>query len=128
MKKHFVIVCLALICCLALASCSAEKTFNIDGVAKIEVMSGNTGESVEVTDKDVIQQITDNINSVKFQKGSRIDSSGWSYNIRWYNADGQEIENMSTGADGSHLFYDNYNWSTVSGSIDTGLLDEVLGK
>ena len=26
------------------------------------------------------------------------------------------------------LFYDGYNWSAVSSSIDTGLLDDVLGK
>ena len=128
MKKRFLVICLAVICCLVLASCSTEKTFNIEDAAKIRVMSGTTGESVDVTDEDLIQQITDNISAITFKKGARIDSSGWSYNIRWYDVDGQEIESITTGGDGTNLFYDDYNWSATSGGIDTGLLDEVLGK
>lgn len=128
MRKRLITICLALICCLTLASCSTEKVFDIEGVAKISVMSGNTGESVEVTDEDLIQQITDNISAITFKRGSRIDSSGWSYNIRWYDTNGQEIDNITTGGDGTTLFYDGYNWSAVSGGIDTDLLDEVFGK
>lgn len=126
MKKYLILISLALICCLSLTSCGKKMTFAIENTETILVMSGNTGKSVEITDQDIIQQITDNINSLSFERGSRINSTGWSYNIRWYNADGDEIENMSTGGTGTNLFYGGYNWSIVSGNIDTALLDEVL--
>ena len=130
MKRRLVLICLALICGLTLlfvVGHSTEKTFDIKGVTRIAVMSGSTGKNVDITDQDLIQQITDNISSIRFKRGSRINSSGWSYNIRWYDAGGQEIENITTGANGTNLFYDGYNWSAVSGSIDTMLLDGVLG-
>lgn len=128
MKKHLILISLTLICCLFLTSCDKKMTFAIENTETILVMSGTTGKSIEITDKDIIQQITDNINSLSFERGSRINSSGWGYNIRWYNAAGDEIENMSTGGTGTNLFYDGYNWSIVSGNIDTELLDEVLAE
>ena len=131
MKKYLVPVCALIICgvtLLFLTCRSKEKTFDIEGAAKIVVMSGNTGLRVDVTDKDTIQQITDNINSITFKRESKIASSGFRYGINWYDADGQIIESIGTGGDVHHMFYDGYNWYAVSGKIDMEFLDDLYEK
>ena len=128
MKKRLLLFASALICCLFLASCGKNMTFAIENAEKILIMSGSTGKRAEITDPDTIRRITGNINSLSFERGSRIDSSGWSYNIRWYDAGGDEIESITTGGTGTNLFYDGYNWCAVSGNIDTALLDEALAE
>ena len=129
-KQGLVLVCTLLICGLTLlflTSRSKEKTFAIEGAAKIEVFSGTTGLCVDVTDEDTIQQITDNINSITFKRESKIASSGFRYHIDWYDTDGQIIESIGPGGD-DHMFYDDYNWYAVSGKIDMGFLDDLYEK
>ena len=124
--RKITVLFLILLVSLLLAACGKQKTFALEYPKKVLLMSGNTGESVEIADEDVIRRITDNMNSVQLQRKSKINSSGWSYNIRWYDDTGAEMGNLSTGRDGTIIFYDGYEWAAVSGSIDTKLLDNVL--
>jgi uncharacterized protein YcfL len=125
MKKYTALL-LILILCLMLVGCNPSKVFEIADVEKVVLMSGTTGEKVEITDTAIIQQITENINSVEFKKGqSSKNSSGWSYNIKWYDAKGLEIENITISGNGT-VNYDDYFWSATNGSVDTAFLDELL--
>lgn len=125
MKKYAGLI-FTLTLSLILVSCNSSKTFEIADAEKVVLMSGTTGEKVEIKDAAIIQQITTNINCVEFKKGqSSKNSSGWSYNIKWYDAKGLEIENITIGGNGT-INYGDYFWSATNGSIDTAFLDELL--
>ena len=87
MKKIALILCLVLVASFVLSGCNNSDsiiTLEDREVGKIEIQSGNTGETVEVTEEEVISQIAD-ILSLEFEKGEKSnDSTGWSYSVRWY--------------------------------------------
>ena len=85
MKKIALILCLVLVASFVLSGCNNSDsiiTLEDREVGKIEIQSGNTGETVEVTEEEVISQIAD-ILSLEFEKGEKSnDSTGWSYSVR----------------------------------------------
>ena len=97
MKKIALILCLVLVASFVLSGCNNSDsiiTLEDREVGKIEIQSGNTGETVEVTEEEVISQIAD-ILSLEFEKGEKSnDSTGWSYSVRWY--DTEESRNGAT--------------------------------
>jgi len=94
MKRIVMVVCTLII--LSMAACSSRThTFEIKDAAKINVTSGNTGKSVDVTDADSIQYITDNINGLTYSKGKKVNSDGWSYALIWYDKDGKEQKKLT---------------------------------
>ena len=124
--KKYEILSLILILCSMLAGCNSSKVFEIVDAEKIILMSGRTGEKVEITDAEIIHQITTGINSLEFDKGrSSQNVSGWSYNVKWYDTEGTEIESITFNGNGT-INYDNYFWSATNGSIDTTFFDELL--
>ena len=83
---------------------------------KIEIQSGNTGETVEVTEEEVISQIAD-ILSLEFEKGEKSnDSTGWSYSVRWYDTEGKQIDTVVIMNDGT-IEKDGYFWKTSKDNI-----------
>ena len=90
MKKIALILCLVLVASFVLSGCNNSDsiiTLEDREVGKIEIQSGNTGETVEVTEEEVISQIAD-ILSLEFEKGEKSnDSTGWSYSVRWYDTE-----------------------------------------
>lgn len=84
MKKIALILCLVLVASFVLSGCNNSDsiiTLEDREVGKIEIQSGNTGETVEVTEEEVISQIAD-ILSLEFEKGEKSnDSTGWSYSV-----------------------------------------------
>lgn len=66
--------------------------FEIEGAHAMKVFSGTTGESIEVSDPDVVAQITEMINSREFTRGSKEAIDGYSYAIAWYDENGGTIE------------------------------------
>ena len=93
MKKIALILCLVLVASFVLSGCNNSDsiiTLEDREVGKIEIQSGNTGETVEVTEEEVISQIAD-ILSLEFEKGEKSnDSTGWSYSVRWYDTEAGE--------------------------------------
>ena len=89
-------------------------------------MNGNTGDVVEISDTETIQSITDNFNSLTLQKKGKVDGTGWTYGIRWYDEAEKEIANISCGAEPKSITKDGYVWNITSGSIDTTLINELL--
>ena len=69
MKKIALILCLVLVASFVLSGCNNSDsiiTLEDREVGKIEIQSGNTGETVEVTEEEVISQIAD-ILSLEFE-------------------------------------------------------------
>lgn len=117
---------LALVCALVLAGCGLVRTFQIGEAARMTLTSGTTGERVELTDPEVIREVTDNIVSIRFRRcGSSRDSSGWSYALRWYDAGGALLEDMVILNSGM-IDVDGWFWAADGGGVDTALLEGLL--
>lgn len=119
----------ALFCALMLvllAGCGLVRSFQIGEAARMTLTSGTTGETVELTDPEVIRAVTDNIESIRFQRcHSSGNSTGWSYAIRWYDAGGAVLEDMVIQSSGM-INVDGWFWAAASGGVDTALLEEML--
>ena len=114
---------------LSLTGCvGSQSRLNIENAQTIVLMDGNTGASVEITDADTVRIVMDNFNSLQLKKDRKNDSTGWTYGIRWYDANGKEIESVLSGANPMSIARGNYVWTVTRGSIDTAVLDELLGR
>ena len=92
MKRYF--ACLAVLLTALLAACGETVSPSIEGAAYIELQPGNTGELVTITDADTVAQITADVNALRLRDAQEIDSSGWSYRLRWYDADGAQLAEL----------------------------------
>ena len=124
--KQLMTLVLALVYMLGLVSCSSKpKTFEIVGAERLTVRSGTTGESIDITNVDDIKYITDNINSLKYSKGKKVNGSGWSYSLQWFDQNGAIIEKLILFGDGYTINYDGYYYKGMSADyeIDLSFLD-----
>lgn len=124
MKRYF--ACLAVLLTALLAACGETVSPSIEGAAYIELQPGNTGELVTITDADTVVQITADVNALRLRDAQEIDSSGWSYRLRWYDADGAQLAELlphGWRVDCNGMRYQVAGTHTV----DTDLLDDLLG-
>ncbi len=130
MKKLIAII-LSLTFVLALVGCSSKpKTFDITGAEKLTIRSGATGESIDITNTEDIKYITDNINALKYSKGEKVNSDGWSYNLQWFDENGEIIENLTLLGGGYTIIYDGYYYKGMEADyeIDLAFLDSQFAK
>lgn len=117
---------------VSLAGCGSQSASNsglsIADAKKIVLMDGNTGNIVEITDTETIQNITDNFNSLTLQRQEKVNSSGWTYGIRWYDEAEKEIANISCGAEPTSITKDGYVWVITDGSVNTEMLKKMLNQ
>lgn len=126
--KKIVLFILMLYYTLYLAGCSSEKSFNITGISKIELLSGNTGATVEITDEEEIAYITNNINAMMFSKEkSSKDTTGWSYWLKWYDSDNNLKEEIIVMSE-YRIEYKDYFYTCKNADleIDIAFLDKLL--
>ncbi len=126
MKKLILLILIpALI--LTLGGCFVASThFEIGGAAKIELRSGNDGSSVEITDAEDIRHITENINTLRFEKVNVEGTyDGWSYDISWYGADGGLMDSMVIMG-GNRVQYGGAYYDSLGATVDTVFLDRLL--
>ncbi|MBQ9980343.1 MAG: hypothetical protein IJP23_04725 [Oscillospiraceae bacterium] len=129
MKRFFAILAAAVMV-FALAGCG-EMSLQIAGAESILLRSGNTGKLVEVTSPDDVAYITDNLSSMKFEKGSSSKKySGWTYWIKWCDADGKVIDQVVLMGDGYTVDYDDFFWRgmVADNEIDIEYLDILSEK
>jgi len=131
MKKLIAIV-LTIICVLALVGCSNKNmTFNIGEASKINIKSGLTGHEVDVTDSETIQNITQDINDLRFEKTSKMDGEvGYAYMLEWFDADGKQIASITiTDENGYQIIHDGYYYKVGADlCIDVELFDKLLDR
>ena len=74
----------------------------------------------------MMQQITDNITSIQFERGeSSEDTNGFGPMISWYDTNGEVIESISVMSNDT-IIYNNYFWTAVNGSIDMEVINATL--
>ncbi len=108
MKK---IISILLACFLILLSVGCAKQnlkFEIAGAERITVFSGSTGKTVEITDAEDIEYITNDICSHSFTKGKSCKNyEGYAYELVWYGEDGHVLETVII-QNASRIRYDGY--------------------
>lgn len=129
--KRIITMFFALLTVFSLVGCgnNTEESLqlSVDSVKEITIMYGNDGSQVEITDEETIAAITENFNTLILNRDKKIDSTGWAYSVRWYDADGNELTKISCfGAQSDSITRDGYVWKIASGSIDFDLLNELL--
>ena len=67
------------------------------------------------------------MNDADFYRGNAVHlfCGDWKYRLRWYDASGQELEEMLV-LNSRGIYDDLYYWTIGDGGIDTALLDELL--
>ena len=64
-------------------------------IKSISVFDGNTGESFDLSDRDEIRYVAENIQSTKMQKDTlSIGYMGYSFRISFFDENGKEIESF----------------------------------
>ena len=129
MKKYIALV-LALVCVLGLAGCSDKNmTFDIGTANKINIKSGLTGDEVNIADNEFIQSITENINSLRFEKTSKVNEKvGYAYMLTWLDTEDEPIARvMITDENGYQISHAGYYYKVGADlSIDVELIDDML--
>ncbi|MCD7772090.1 MAG: hypothetical protein LUH23_08420 [Oscillospiraceae bacterium] len=129
--KRFLALVLVFAVALTMVGCAKKiVTFDIDGASKILLMSGSSGETVEITDEETIKYITDNINGMTFNQDiSSRHHNGWSYSLRWYDSEDNLIEYIVVMS-ATRTDYDNYfyNEMDADSEIDIEFLKELSGE
>lgn len=128
--KKLIALLLALVCVLGLLGCSDKNvTFDIGTASKINIKSGLTGDEVNIADNEFIQNITENINSLRFEKTSATDGKvGYAYVLTWFDTEDNQIATITiTEENGYQISHDGYYYKVGADfSIDTALIDEML--
>ena len=129
MKKLIAFV-LIIACVFGLVSCSDKNLrFNIEAASSIDIKSGLTGDEVILADKEFIQKITENINSLRFEKASLSDEDGgYIFSLTWLDKEDNPIETITiTEENGYQIRYDGYYYRVGADlAIDTEMIYEML--
>lgn len=125
--KKLILLIIILALPLALGGCFVASThLEIGEADKIVLRSGNDGSSVEITDSGDIGHITENINTLRFEKVNTDKVyDGWSYDITWYGADGEPVDSM-TIISGNRVQYNDTYYDSLGATVDTAFLDRLL--
>jgi len=110
--------------CLSVDTDEKSGTFFIAEAETLAVVSGMTGERIDITNTDDVKYIADNINTLAYERGEKVDSDGWSYELQWFDGDGVCIERFTILGDGSTIVCDGYCYAEISGNgeIDVAFL------
>ena len=128
--KKLVVFVMILVCLMSLFSCST-MTLDIGEASKINIKIGLTGDEVTITDKTFIQNITEDINALRFEKTSVSDGKGdYVYLLTWIDTDNHQIAAITiTEENGHQISHDGYYYKVGADlNIDTALIDEILHK
>ena len=126
MKMRLCIILLLAALLVLLAGCGEKISLDIQDTAAIELRSGDTGDSVTITDPELIAQITDNVTSLRYRDIGTRDAGGWSYCVRWLDADGNTLGELFPF--GWHVEWNGRYYEVSGGTIDTDLFDKLLGE
>lgn len=106
--------------------------FSEDSISEIKVMSGNSGESMNITDKEQVKEIFDSFSklSIKDTEQPKEDSTGYTYSICFY-SDGEKVLSVLYGSVTDTLFINRHLYivedkSVIQSAID--YFDEYLEK
>ena len=127
MKKKAVIVCCALLSLLILTGCNADSPIkSISEAAKIEILASETDETVVLTETEAVCHICDNLVSLKLRKMEYTEPTMLVYTLRFYDADGEQLEVIRIPAHDWIDYGDGYFYSITGGELDRGYINEIV--
>ena len=105
-----------------------ETNMDLDSVSHIELMSGLTGQKITVKDADYVQNVMDDIESLKYEKKNAVEEVGYAYRIRFYNENYDELGRIFiTEENGHQISYDGYYYLVEADqNINVDYLEELL--
>ena len=132
--KKLILFVLTLACVSGLAGCSGSMvldsmTFHIGEAAKITVTTDRADREVDIVDREFIQNMTENINSLRFEKTSAVDGSvKYAYLLTWFDTENHQIASITiTEENGHQIVYDGYRYRVGAGqNVDTELIRKTL--
>lgn len=128
MKKLIAFV-LALVCVLVLVGCSEKRmTFDIGNATQIQIISGLTDDEVIIEDTEFVKDVTENINSLTFEKMGKVDGTGYACMLVWMNETYNEIARITiTEENGYQISHDGYYYKVGADlAIDMQPIWEML--
>lgn len=129
MKKWMTLL-LALICVLGMGGCShTNMTFDIGEASRLSIKSGLTGTEAHVTDAALIQSVTENINSLRFERTSAADGQvGYAYMLTWFGPEDDQLARVTiTEENGYQIRHEGYYYKVGADlNIDTDAIEEML--
>lgn len=132
--KKLILFVLALVCVLGLAGCSGNMAFDgmalhIGEAAKITIKTDPAGREVNIADREFIQSITANINSLSFEKSTAVDGKAdYAYMLTWFDAKNNQIMSITiTEENGHQIIYNGHHYRVSADlAIDTELIQKML--
>ena len=118
----------ALLLILTLTGCSSgPKRLSITGTAKMQVFNMSTGRQTELTDAANMAYITDNICSLPYSKGRKVNSDGSMFSLNWFNEAGERIAGIAVLNENTIIYKDHYyKVMTADYEIDLAFLEGLF--
>lgn len=101
---------------------------DLESVSYIEVMSGLTGQRINVKDADNVQIVMNDIESLAYQKLGVVEENEFAYRIRFYNENDDELGRIFiTEENGHRISYGGYYYLVEEElNINVDYLEELL--
>ena len=118
----------ALLLILSLTGCSSSpKRLSISGAEKIRIFNMSTGKQTELTDAADIAYITENICSLPYSKGRKVNSDGSMFSLTWFDGAGERIAGISVLNENTIVYQNHYyKVMTIDYEIDLAFLDSLF--
>lgn len=127
--KKLTALCLALVLALSLVGCSDKNmTFDIGNATQIQIRSGLTGDEVIIEDSEFVKGVTENINSLTFEKMNKVSGVGYTYMLTWMDETDRKIASITiTEENGYQISHDGYYYKVGAGlAVDMQPILEML--
>lgn len=116
----------AFLCLLILVGCSEKSILkDISSTERIEIYAFETETTVEVTDRESIDRICDNLLSLKLSKMDYNKPTHSVYTLTFFDADGNQIEAVGIPAH-DWIGYNCAFYNVTEGSFDREYIAELL--
>ena len=123
---------LSLICVLGLTGCIGKSMrYDIGQASTIIIKSGLTSEEVRLSDSEVISKITEDINSLRFEKTAESnDEMNYIYMLTWLDEESNVIETVTVTSENGYQIRHNGHYYKVCADlcIDTSLIEQAFDK
>ena len=126
--KRTIAFLLTILLILSLTGCSSSpKRLEITGAAKIQIFNMSTGKQTELTDAADIAYITENICSLPYSKGRKVNSDGSMFSLSWLDETGERIAGVAVLSENTIVYQKHYyKVMTIDYEIDLAFLEDLF--
>lgn len=130
MKKYLRIVLIVLLIAAIISILlfyMLPKRFDPQNATRLTVFAGSTGEKIEITDRDRIEEISASITAKSFRRGKRANIDGFRYTLTWYDESGNSLLSLSLLGDSDKLIYNGRFYHVIGDTaIDHAPIDAFM--